>query len=627
MISFLSGVIIVNSPYLTPVTQWVLRNTVLPELHVKQVSYHYPFHFKFEQCRLNRTSPLIQTLDIWLNPYQSNRHQLVLDSVLLNGVDLTDGKTIKLSDGTPNRLKINQLAAKNVSFSGDEGVSIQGIDFQVNSPQWDDTSQLIPYGKVQFFAKRLKYRGEQVSQLLLTGDYQKNHSLIQGLSFSWREASMSIQARQTSNHWTITNLTVEKLNLSLAQVHQLLDKFRGMTLLSKIRQLERVDILNSQFTSPQLQLSDFDLSASHFIFKQPRFIWNQPHAALSLDAESITVAGRQWVEPNINIDFTPNQVHVTDFNTSLMDGDIHFSGSFTPETAHIEDLRILGVKLFIEQKNNQPEDNQPENNQPSEITWIQSLLPSLQSLSINQLRIRHSQIIQLAHKPYWQLSGINADVTHAHILSQHQWRLSSGAIRISANNLSYDKFIATQGLLEMHGQDDTWYLDQLFIPFREEGYLKAKGTWKFAAAGAPWQLALDADSLPLKLLQHLPYTLNGKADISLSVHGLSGDSVILGHTLTGQLNLAIRDGSIQFPQAPALTLNFSMEPADISSDRGVIHIPDIQLEDSKNTDNKNTKATVNGEWDFTQPEGLRRIILSVQEGSRQHQYDLYPIHP
>ncbi|MEI8632167.1 AsmA family protein [Vibrio sp. PP-XX7] len=165
----------------------------------------------------------------------------------------------------------------------------------------------------------------------------------------------------------------------------------------------------------------------------------------------------------------------------------------------------------------------------------------------------------------------------------------------------------------MHSNARQWHLDQLFVPFKD-GYIKAQGVWDYGDKGAPWKFSLETDSMPLKLFQ-LPLHIDGLADISMLTQGLSGDSVIVSHTLTGHIQVGIRNGMMQLNNKPQ---QFTLPPVNITSDRGQIHVPLTPLTE------ENLNAKISGHWDFSQSTD-GKLTLSVTEGEAQHQFDL--LHP
>ncbi|SJN58562.1 AsmA family protein [Vibrio ruber DSM 16370] len=594
-----AGIVVIQSRYLTPVAQWTIQKIGFPDFHAQQISYQYPFHLKFEHVTLSQQLAPLQTVDVWLNPDQSTLSQLVFDSVLIDGLTLSNER--ESLPASLQTLKINQLAIRNLSVTTPDDLIIHGLNVQIQNPTWNAANAYLPYGDIQLYASQVMWQGETLTDLLMTGSYQSQHSQIDSLTAKWRGASLSLQAETNGQRWSIENLTTEKLNLSQSQLQQLSHKFRDL-IEQHIAQIERLDLLNSQLNMPRIQLNNFDLSLTDFYPAASGALWKQNHAVLSLDAESLVLDKMMWIEPSINLILTPGQLDVDDFSATLMDGQFHASGSITPEAVTIRDLQAQSVKMFI------------ESGSEPDFIWLASLIPSFKQVNVEQLKIRNSQVIQLAHQPYWQLSGINTDIDQAQLLNDQQWGLWQGTARVSVNNLSYGQFVVSQGLVEMHSQAQNWILDRLFLPF-SKGYLAAKGQWQYGLKGAPWQFSVDADSLPLNLFKHLPLHLKGIADLSGSAQGLSGDAVIINHTLSGLLNLDIREGQLQLPDSNEQPRDFSINDIKITGDRGKLTVPEVHLTaDALN-------ATISGHWDLTQSEA-GSLTLAVTTGEKQTHYNL-----
>ncbi|ASA55590.1 AsmA family protein [Vibrio gazogenes] len=599
LIGITAGIVIVQSRYITPVAQWTIQKIGFPEFHAQKISYQYPFHLKFEHVTLSQQLTPIQTVNIWLNPHQSTLKQLAFDSVLIDGITF-DNEQASLP-APLETVKINQLAIRNLSMTTTDDLMVHGLNIQIQNPTWHGTNTYLPYGNIQLYASQVTWQGETLTDLLITGRHQAQYSQIDSLTATWRGASLSLQGKTNGQGWSIENLTTDKLNLSLSQFQQLSYKFRDL-IEQHIVQIDRLDLLNSQFNMPHIQLNHFDLSLTDFHPTASEALWKQTHAVLSLDAESLVLDEMMWVEPSINLILTPGQLDIDDFSSTLMDGQIHVSGAITPETVTIRDLQLQSMKMFIES------DTEPD------FTWLASLMPSLKQVNVEQLKIRNSQIIQLAHRPYWQLSGINTDIDQAQLLDAQRWGLWQGTARMSVNNLSYGQFVVSQGVVEMHSQENRWILDRLFLPF-SKGYLAAKGQWQYGLKGAPWQFSIDADSLPLNLFKHLPLQMKGLVDLSGSAQGLSGDSVIINHTLSGLLNLDVRNGQLQLPDNHTQPKDFMLNTMEITGDRGKITVPEIHLKSN------DLNATISGRWDLTQSD-KGSLTLSVTTGEKQIHYNL-----
>ncbi|MGR5489052.1 AsmA family protein, partial [Vibrio alfacsensis] len=84
--------------------------------------------------------------------------------------------------------------------------------------------------------------------------------------------------------------------------------------------------------------------------------------------------------------------------------------------------------------------------------------------SIDSLNINRSQCIQLARKPYWQVTGLNLQAEDLLIKKDYRWGFWQGSAIASANSASIDKTIANQLAVETKSTDGKWQLNRLFIP-------------------------------------------------------------------------------------------------------------------------------------------------------------------
>ncbi|MBJ6977512.1 AsmA family protein, partial [Vibrio cholerae] len=76
-------------------------------------------------------------------------------------------------------------------------------------------------------------------------------------------------------------------------------------------------------------------------------------------------------------------------------GRVQVSGQFKPTHWQLDTASVQGLKWVI-----QSDDNKD---------WWKAATSALQEVDIQELDIERSQIIQLAHEPFWQLSGLNVE--------------------------------------------------------------------------------------------------------------------------------------------------------------------------------------------------------------------------
>lgn len=151
----------------------------------------------------------------------------------------------------------------------------------------------------------------------------------------------------------------------------------------------------------------------------------------------------------------------------------------------------------------------------------------------------------------------------------------------------------------MRSEQGVWQLTRAFLPL-ERGYVEAHAKWDLTSLSAPWQLSLDADSLPIGPLQSwfkLPFGLEALADISLTAQGIAGDRTMLAHSLDGQLQLNLRQGLLSLRSDNTLIIQpFELDDLAVSADRGRITITPTPLR------GPNLNAQLGGSTDLLEPE-------------------------
>lgn len=519
-------------------------STVIPT-HIENVRYEFPYHFIFQGISLKKPHSLdpnlsndstqnenqhyINQVDVWLNPQLIKENKLVIDSLLIDGLNLQHGLT---QTEPPKNILISQLAINNLDYS-DDNFNARGVNLQIENPTWQHAQQRLPFGNIQLSAEQIYWQGEALNQLLLNGHLKPKNSTIFGLSFEWRDAQISGQAEQLEQRWSLINVTLNKLNLNQQQMETILSK-PWKTLAPSSWHLNSVDILNSDLAWDNIHLINLDASIENLTF--PIDIWQQQAGYLSLNAESIIYHQEQWVEPSFQANFSPNSILISNFNASLLQGFVRFNGRFSPTSAELENLSINGVKWIAEKK---------------EAThWLWSLFNAYQTLTIQQLNIERSQFIQLATPPYWQISGVSAEGQSLALIKAGKKGMWNGSLLMSANSASYQNIVASQALFEMESQHGNWQLKRLFFPL-PQGYIEANANMAFSKPSQPWQLSLSVDGMniePLLTTMALPFEIHGLTEFELHASGLAGDELMFAHSLTGQLQGSIRHASVSHQQ-------------------------------------------------------------------------------
>ncbi|MCG9554221.1 AsmA family protein [Vibrio sp. Isolate32] len=552
-----------QTQYRDDVANFFIKHTIKQPVLIEDVQYQAPYHITLmgiTQSQSEKQPPLyIDKIDIWFSPDSLLEAKLVLDSVLISGLQLeADDLDILTSVFAQPNIKLRQLAINNLDFSTSD-FNARGIDFQIADPVWGNQNSQLPYGKTQLSASQLYWQGEAFDNLLIDLHLKQSDSTLYGASFDWRGAKISGQAEQYQHDWSLVNVTIDGLRLNEEQAQSLLNKEWDVAGI-QINHINSFDILRSDVEWKDGHLANFDASLENI--QLPFELWKQQKAIFSLQAEGVTLDNDQFIDPSLKLNLESNQILVEDFYTQFLQGTVQLNGKVTPTTIDLAQLDLQGIKWITESQNN---------HLPAArlIPW----LTELQNVEISRLNIERTQLIQLAEKPYWQVSGLHAEGHHVQLLQDRKLGLWQGKLMASANDASYQNIISAQPVVEMNSEQGKWTLTRLFVPLKH-GYIEANATLDFNQISKPWSLDISADGLPIAPMLRqleLPLDATGYGEFELQVAGLYGDSLMLGYSTTGQLTGSVRQGVMTFNDTLSETSTdnvFEIPEFNASFDRG-----------------------------------------------------------
>ncbi|WP_299130700.1 AsmA family protein [uncultured Vibrio sp.] len=605
-----------QTQYRADVANFFIKHTIEQPVLIEDVEYQAPYHITLMgiiQSQSKKQPPLyIDKVDIWFSPDSVLEAKLVLDSVLISGLQLEaeDLDTITSVFTQPN-LKLRQLAINSLDFSTPD-FNARGIDLQIADPVWDNQSSLLPYGKTQLSASQLYWQGEAFDNLLIDLDLKPSDSTLYGASFDWRGAKISGQAEQYQHDWSLVNVTIDGLRLNEEQTQSLLNKEWDVAGI-QINHINSLDILRSDIEWKDGHLAAFDASLENI--QLPFELWKQQKAIFSLQAEGVTLDNDQFIDPSLKLNLNPNQILVEDFYTQFLQGSIQLNGKVTPSAIDLAQLDIQGIKWITESQ---------DNHLPASrlIPWI----TELKQASIDRLNVERTQLIQLANKPYWQLSGLHVEGHHVQLLQDRKLGLWQGKLMASANDASYQNILSAQPVVEMSSEQGKWTLTRLFMPLKN-GYIEANATLDFNQISKPWSIDISADGLPISpMLQQLelPLDATGYGEFELQAAGLYGDSLMLGYSTTGQLTGSVRQGVMTFNDTLSETSTdnvFEIPELNANFDRGrftlePMHIIGASAAEEGSQRVQTLNGEVTGELDLLKTE-LHTLSITLSDQCNQ----------
>ncbi len=579
-----------------PVISQLLSHVTSYSIKVSKATYTPPLQLSLQDLSIADQEQKIQLpiVELWLSPEIIHQGKLIFDSILVEQANL-DWNSIE--GNWFESFNTHQLALKHVDINGSNW-SARDVRLQIDSPQWVEKNQHLPYGDIQLAAQQVYIRGEALDNVLVDIRYQATESTIFGSSFNWRGASISGQAEQYSQGWSLVNVTIDGLKLpDTTPASQLFTTLKQLNL--PIDDINSLDILNGSFRYDGWQFSRLDASLERLNLGDS--LWQQDKGYISFNAERIARKGLELFSPRATINLNNNQIQVEEFDGDIKQGRLQLSGTLTPDIVKLDYLKLAGIKWLegTEQL----------------IQTLQQQMTPINELLIGQLDVENSQFIQVEHPPFWQLSGLNIDGKQLQLVKDGRLGLFQGQLEISTNSANYDKLIASQAHVKASATQQTLNLERAFIPL-EQGYIEASGQWETQSSSAPWQLRVHADGVPLQqsfIEQWLPFELTGLAEFDIDVSGLSGDYAMFAHSLSGHIHTNIHGAELSAKSANG-EQNFQqpwpLDEIKLDADRGRLTIHSAS-----------SSSEIAGNVDLTKPE-FATLILRTQHQCHQLWSDL-----
>ncbi|AXT69576.1 AsmA family protein [Vibrio sp. dhg] len=551
---------LLTTSYANQTWAFISEHLNLP-IQAEKVYYDFPYHLTAQGIRTNSEDiSSIEQVDVWLNPDVRRDGKWIVDSLLINGVSLKQG----LPDfANLESVQFHQVAIKNLDYANKQLV-INGLNVQIQSPIWQNNSYVLPYGEILLSAAQIYWNGEAFDNVLLDMDYRPENSTLYGTSFKWRDSLISGQGEQYPQGWSLVNVTVDKLKMNNAQLQSLLAK-PWNAIPFKINHINSLDLLNADIEWGDWHWQNLELSLEDASL--PLSLW-QTQAQISLQADSVSFQEQTAIEPRLSAVMTPSQIELKELYLDWQQGRVQISGQFQPTQWQIDNASIYGLKWAMK-----PDESSD---------WWQAATKALNEVTINQLDIEHSQIIQISQQPYWQVSGLNLEGRQLALkrLGNH-WAVWNGNLDVSVVNASYDQVIASHAALSTQSDNGLWQLTRLFAPL-EQGYIEGYGQIDVSTTSQPWTLNINADGIPLRLFHsYLPkvLTVEGLSDLNLDLQGLAGDRNMLAYSLTGDIEANFRD-TMLLSQADQSLKSITFSPVRLQARRGEVSIQPITISGS-----------------------------------------------
>ena len=620
MVAFLS---LLHTPYAQPVLTPLIDKISDQKIAFGDISYSIqsPLHLTLSDVTIIQSehSLQMQHVDVWLPQHPIQKGKLAFDSIKIDGLSLQDG--LPTNEGI-NWISIDQLSISNLDFANEDVVL---RDAQIQLTNWSvQENTAIPFeGSFQFSTQQLYWQGEALNDVLIDGYYSENYTALHGLSFIWRDSTITAQAELKENTlWVIPQFTLRNFNLASDNADIIGKPLQWLAQQDFTYQFERIDLLNINVELPQFSVNNLSLSAENVLL--PYHLWQQSEAAISFNADSVVWNEHLIENPIVNLTLNGKKADITNLSFDIFNGNIQLSGQVSPNTINLKTFTAEQVKWIVTNDETQA---------------FNQYIKQLTEVKVAKIDLNNIQLIQLNGLYPYQLSGVNIDGNELDLLRDNQWGLWDGKLSISASNASFNYLLSQQLLIEMSTVNGLWSVERALLPL-PEGLIGFTGSMQLMQDSQPWQLEAYGDGLPVSYFNQFvsnPIPLDGLTEFTFNGNGLAVNRDSFNYSFNGELNLILREmittktakelwqyklGLIPDNDHPNASLEtkektqektpiaqypIHVDPITVTANRGRITIEPIMIT------GEGFNYNIEGDYDLVNPEQAEAITSITQE--------------
>ena len=620
VVAFLS---LLHTPYAQPVLTPIVDKISGQKIAFGDINYSIqsPLHLTLSDVTIVQPdhSLQIQHVDFWLAQHPIQEGKLAFDSVKIDGLSLQNGLP---SSDEFNWMLINQLSISSLDFANEDLIL---RDAQVQLTNWsvqDNTT--IPFkGSFQFSTEQLYWQGEALNDVLIDGYYSENYTALHGISFIWRDSTITAQAELKENTlWVIPQFTLRNFNLESDNADIIGKPLDWLAQHNFTYQFERIDLLDINVELPQFSVNNLSLSAENVLL--PYHLWQQTDAVISFNADSVVWNEHLIENPIVNLTLNGEKADITDLSVDIFGGNIQLSGNVSPNAINLKAFTAEQLKWIVTE---------------DEVKTLRQYIKQLSEVKVEKIGLNNIQVIQLNSLYPYQLSGLNVEGNNLDLLQYGQWGLWDGKLSISASNASFNYLLSQQLLIEMNTANGLWSIERALLPL-PEGLIGFTGSIQLMQDSQPWQLEAYGDGLPVSYLSNFipnQIPLNGLAEFTFNGNGLAVNRDSFNYSFNGELNIIPREmsttktakelwqyklGLIPDNDQPNASLKtkektqgkipvtqypIHVDPITVTANRGRITIEPIMIT------GEGFNYNIEGDYDLVNPEQAETITSITQE--------------
>lgn len=448
----------------------------------------------------------------------------------LDRVVLVNGN-LNLSPQTLNLpLKANTLQLSNIALSGAlEQWKVDGKNVNAGISPWQPTANAVLGNNAQFqlSADTLSLDNIPATNVLIQGRIDNRQLTLGNFGADLARGQLTGKAsRSADGDWTLDNLRLSNVRLQSAQP---LETFwQEFIKLPKV-DIKRLDLIDARLQGQNWSVSDLDLTVTDVTLQKGD--WQSADGQLSLNATDMINGNLHFIDPNLNLDLSPQGVAIRQFGTRWEGGLLRASGNWTRASRNLEldQLSVAALEYTL-----------PENWRQ---LWLDTLPDWLSDVSVTKFTANRNLIIDISPDSPFQITGLDGFGTQLKLARDHQWGLWSGKLNLNASDATFIRNDVRRPSLALEASDDAITITELSA-FTKEGLLEA--TAKVSQQPQrDFSVSLTGRAVPANELQNWGWSalpIEGNANMQLTLKGQMPAHVDFRPTLNGSLRATGNEG-------------------------------------------------------------------------------------
>lgn len=444
--------------------------------------------------------------------------------VLVNG-------TLNLSPDPLNLpLQANTLQLNNIVLNGNiEQWKVDGKNVNAGITPWQPTKTAVLGNNAQFqlSADTLALDNIPASNVLIQGRIDNQQLTLSNFGGDISRGQLTGNASRSSDgSWTLDNLRLSNVRLQSAQ--PLSSFWQEFIKLPKV-DIKRLDLIDARLQGDNWAFTDLDLTVNDVTFEKGN--WQSNDGQLSLNATDLIDGNLHFIDPNINLDLTPQGIAIRQFATRWEGGLLRTSGNWdrASHNLNLDDLSITSLEYTLPQNWRQ--------------LWLDSLPDWLSDVTVSKFSANRNLIIDINPDFPFQLTGLEGYGTDLKLAQNHQWGMWSGKLNLNAGDATFNKNDLHRLSLALDASSDKVNITTLSA-YTKEGLLEATGTVS-QQPQRDFTVSLNGRAVPANELQNWGWPeipLQGNVNMQLNLKGQMPANIDFKPTLTGTLHATANEG-------------------------------------------------------------------------------------